>query len=75
MSETLTPKELAAAAAQGVAIALNARKPKSGVKEEFLLPHRIIVCGIPPALFDVHLVADQAGQVTAGTMTQRQTEA
>jgi len=63
MSE-LTPKELAAAAAQGVAIALNARGAKPGAKEEkFVLPHRII-CGIPQHLYEVGFTPSPGGGVS-----------
>ncbi len=62
MSETLTPKELAMAAAQGVAIALNARRA-AAAKEEFF--HRpIIICGIPQEIYEVPLELDEGGLVT-----------
>ena len=61
MSEALNPKEIARAAAQGVAIALNARSASPGAAKEalFLPPH--IICGIPPAIFEVSLKPDSAG--------------
>ena len=66
MSEVLTPKEIASAAAQGVAIALGARKPRPGaVKEELFIPPRII-CGIPPAIFEVELTPNPSGGFSSG---------
>jgi hypothetical protein len=69
MSEALTPKEIARAASQGVAIALNARKPKphANTEELFIPPH--LICGIPPAIFEVALKADSAGLYSAGEPT------
>jgi hypothetical protein len=66
MSEALTPKEIARAASQGVAIALNARKPKSHATTEalFVPPH--LICGIPPVIFEVALKADSAGVYSPG---------
>lgn len=69
MSEALTPKEIARAASQGVAIAVNARKPKphANTEELFIPPH--LICGIPPAIFEVALKADSAGLYSAGEPT------
>jgi len=60
MSQALTPKDLALAAAQGVAIALNARKTQPGAAtEEFFRPP--LICGIPPAIFEVDIKPDANG--------------
>src|SRR5208282_4095848 len=50
-------KQLAVAAAQGVAIALSIREDKRAS----IPPH--IVCGIPPYIFEAALAADAAGNV------------
>jgi hypothetical protein len=72
MSEALNPKEIAMAAAQGVAIALNARKPKTGgnIEEFYTLPHRI-VCGIPPILFEATLLDDGRGSYSIGGLINK----
>lgn len=71
MSQALTPKEIARAAAQGVAIALNARKGASGApkKEEALFVQRPIICGIPPVVFEVAFNANPAGELSPGEPT------
>lgn len=71
MSQQLTPKDFALAAAQGVAIALNARGGEA--KSEALrtvLPPRII-CGIPPVIFEVQLT-DVNGVISTGAVTEKQ---
>ncbi len=72
MSQALSPKEIAKAAAQGVAIALSARKPApGGVKEDFYIPPYLI-CGIPPYIFEVALTPDQAGGFSSGEPTPKE---
>ena len=67
MSEALTPKEIARAAAQGVAIALHARKGAAGgPKKEELFIQRPIICGIPPAIFEVAFNPNPAGELSPG---------
>jgi hypothetical protein len=70
MSEALNPEEIAFAAAQGVAIALNARKPKPGEEREEVTP-RHIICGIPPVLFDVTLIDDGRGSYGVGGLINK----
>lgn len=69
MSEALNPKEIARAAAQGVAIALNARSAAPGAVKDalFVPPH--LICGIPPVIFEVALKPDSAGVYTPGEPT------
>ena len=69
MSQALTPKEIARAAAQGVAIALNARKgaPAAAKEERFIQPH--LICGIPPVIFEVAFNADPAGEFSPSEPT------
>lgn len=70
MSEALTPKEIARAAAQGVAIALNARKGEhGGPKKGELFLQRPIICGIPPVIFEVAFNRNTAGELSAGEPT------
>jgi hypothetical protein len=59
-------KQIAMAAAQGVAIALSHRGTP---KEEFFIPPHII-CGIPPFIFEVPLRADAEGKVVTGSAVQ-----
>jgi hypothetical protein len=66
MSGALTPKEIAIAAAQGVAIALSARKPKPGAPTEELFFRPPLVCGIPPAIFEVDIKPNPDGTYTLG---------
>ena len=61
MSQALTPKELALAAAQGVAIALNARKPQPGAPTEEFFFRPPLICGIPPVIFEVDIQPDDNG--------------
>jgi hypothetical protein len=71
MSQSLTPEELAKAAAQGVAIALNARKPKHGGATEEFLWRPPLVCGIPPAIFYVDIQPDSDGNYAPGSLTKQ----
>jgi hypothetical protein len=66
MAEALNPKEIAMAAAQGVAIALSARTAKTGGgKDELYKPPRLI-CGIPPVLYAIDFAPDGQGGFTPG---------
>jgi hypothetical protein len=70
MSQALTPKELALAAAQGVAIALTARKAQPGAStEEFIRPP--FICGIPPAIFQVDIKPDDNGTFAPGPIVSQ----
>ena len=55
-------QKLARAAAQGVAIALKARE-QAPIRGSFQ-----IICGIPTALFEVTINADQGGGFSVGPM-------
>jgi hypothetical protein len=66
MSGALTPKDIAIAAAQGVAIALNARKQKPGAAKDEFVFRPPLVCGIPPAIFEVDIKPDTSGTYTLG---------
>jgi hypothetical protein len=71
MAEKLHPSDLAAAAAQGVAIALNARKLKGdAVKEELLFSLHHVICGIPQYLYDVTITQGEDGRFSAGSPVQ-----
>lgn len=59
-------KQLAMAAAQGVAIALTHRRAHA--KEARLPPH--IVCGYPPFLYEAQLVADAEGNVAVTSLQE-----
>lgn len=73
MAEKLSPHDLAQAAAQGVAIALNARKLKSGaIHEEFTSPFHHIICGIPQYMFEVSISQGPDGSVSVGRAQQIQ---
>jgi len=63
MPEPIKPKELAKFAAEGVAIALGARDAN------FRGPIHII-CGIPPDIFNVEILADQQGGLRAGKIEE-----
>jgi hypothetical protein len=70
MSQALTPKELALAAAQGVAIALTARKAQPGAStEEFIRPP--LICGYPREMFEVPIEADDKGVFAPGPIVSR----
>ncbi len=66
MSKALTAKEIASAAAEGVAIALNARKLHTEVAKEEAFRRPILICGIPPELFRVVYQPDESGALTPG---------
>lgn len=71
MSEKLTPNDIAIAAAQGVAIALNARKHKvSAVQDELLYPIHHVICGIPQYMFDVPVTQGVDGVYSVGNAVQ-----
>jgi hypothetical protein len=62
-ARTATPQELAKYAAQGIALALNARKlPLTGPIH--------IICGIPRELFNVSLGADKLGELAVGAIQE-----
>lgn len=67
MAESLSHKELARFAAQGVAIALEARQ--EGARAAYRGPNHII-CGIPPYLYKVDLVGEQEGTVRVGNIQE-----
>ena len=70
MSQALTPKGLALAAAQGVAIALTARKAQPGASTEvFLRP--TIICGIPTVIFEVDLQPNNDGVFVPGPIVSQ----
>jgi hypothetical protein len=64
----LAPKEIAAAAAQGVVVALNARKSNPAAPKEDLVRPPHLICGIPPDLFEVAFQGP-AGSYTVGAIT------
>ncbi|MGC1550262.1 MAG: hypothetical protein WA777_17215 [Rhodanobacter sp.] len=71
MSEKLSPNDIAIAAAQGVAIALNARKHKaSAVKDELVYPIHHIICGIPQHMFEVSITQGADGIHSVGNAVQ-----
>lgn len=73
MAEKLSPNDIAQAAAQGVAIALNARKLKSGaIHEEFTTPFHRIICGIPQYMFEVGISQNADGSVAVSKAQQIQ---
>jgi hypothetical protein len=63
MPDPIKPKEIAKFAAEGVAIALSARNAN------FRGPIHII-CGIPPDVFNVEILADQQGALRAGKIEE-----
>jgi hypothetical protein len=67
MVEKLEPKQVAQAAARGVAIAL------AGVGQAPPRGEWRIICGIPPVIFEAVLQADAAGNVTVASMAQTKT--
>ena len=70
MSQALTPKELALAAAQGVAIAMTARKAQPGASTEaFIRP--ILICDIPTVTFEVDLLAGDDGVFVPGPIVSQ----
>jgi hypothetical protein len=71
MAEKLSPNDLAAAAAQGVAIALNARKAKAhAVTDELLYPLHHVICGIPQYMYEVAITQGADGNFSAGKAVQ-----
>jgi hypothetical protein len=71
MAEKLSPNDIAIAAAQGVAIALNARKLKaSAVGDELVYPIHHIICGIPQYMYDVAIAQGPDGGFSAGKAVQ-----
>jgi hypothetical protein len=73
MAEKLSPNDIAHAAAQGVAIALNARKLKaSAVHDELTYPFHHIICGIPQYMFEVAISQGPDGSVSVGKAVQVQ---
>jgi hypothetical protein len=77
MSEPLSPRDIAVAAAQGVAIALNARSSKGGaaaapapdIAENYI--RKPIICGMPTVLFEVFLKADSTGVLGVGNIAAK----
>jgi hypothetical protein len=65
----IDPKQIALAAAQGVAIALSHRKGEDK-GAEFIRPP-IIICGLPKILYEAVLTADPDGKVTVQSVTQQ----
>jgi hypothetical protein len=63
MPDPIKPKEIAKFAAEGVAIALSARDAN------FRGPFHII-CGIPPDIFNVEILADQQGALRTGKIEE-----
>jgi hypothetical protein len=71
MAEKLSPNDIAIAAAQGVAIALNARKLKANApNEELAYPFRHIICGIPQYMYDVAIAQGPDGNFSVGKAVQ-----
>jgi hypothetical protein len=71
MAEKLSPNDIAMAAAQGVAIALNARKLKANaVGDELVYPIHHIICGIPQYMFDVAITQGTDGNFSPSKAVQ-----
>lgn len=72
MPDQIDPKEIARAAAEGVANALKSHRfgtgSGAGKIEEAKLPPRKIICGLPAYLFEVSLT-EHEGSYTVGEPT------